>query len=251
MAGHSHAKNVKHRKDAVDSKRGKLFSKLSKKIIAAAKQGGGDINANITLRTMVEKARDASMPKENIERAIKRATGELGGGTEEITYEGYGPGGAAILVQACTDNRSRTASNVRLLFDRAGGKFAASGSVSWIFKPRCLVTIDASTVPEEDLLAAVLEAGADDMTTQNGVHTVSGPSTAFASVLRTLESKGWKSLEAELTWIPDTRVSITTTETAKALLDFITALEEDEDITAVHSNHEFPEGMDWSEDADD
>src|SRR5215472_889610 len=164
MSGHSHWATIKHKKGAIDAKRGKLFSKLSRAIIIAARHGGGDPEMNLKLRYAIDKARSVSMPKDNIERAIKRGTGEVEGVTfEEVVYEGYGPGGVAILVEVLTDNRNRTASEIRKIFERSGGKMGSAGCVGYLFERKGLFSVDASTIDEDALMELALDAGADDM----------------------------------------------------------------------------------------
>ena len=164
MSGHSHWATIKHKKGAIDAKRGKMFSKLSRAIIIAAKHGGGDPEMNLKLRYAIDKARAVSMPKDNIERAIKRGTGEVEGQTfEEITYEGFGPGGVALLVEVLTDNRNRTSGEVRKIFERSGGKMGSAGCVAYLFERKGVFSIDASAVDEDTLMGIALDAGADDI----------------------------------------------------------------------------------------
>src|SRR5437763_12973786 len=164
MSGHSHWATIKHKKGAIDARRGKLWSKLSRAIIIAARHGGGDPTMNLKLRYAIDKAREVSMPKDNIERAIKRGTGEVEGAVfEEITYEGFGPGGVAVLVDVLTDNRNRTSGEVRKVFDRGGGKLGSAGNVAYLFDRRGVFTVDARTQDEDTLMGIALEAGADDM----------------------------------------------------------------------------------------
>src|SRR5579883_875065 len=164
MSGHSHWATIKHKKGAIDAKRGKLWSKLSRAIIIAARNGGGDPTMNLKLRYAIDKAREVSMPKDNIERAIKRGTGEVEGQTfEEVTYEGYGPGGVAILVETLTDNRNRTNSEIRKIFERSGGKMGSAGNVGYLFERKGVFSIDASTVDEDTLMSIALDAGAEDL----------------------------------------------------------------------------------------
>src|SRR5438105_12493817 len=173
MSGHSHWATIKHKKGAIDAKRGKLFSKLSRAIIIAARHGGGDPEMNLKLRYAIDKAREVSMPKDNIERAVKRGTGELEGQTfEEILYEGYGPGGVAILVDILTDNRNRTASEIRKIFERSGGKMGSAGCVAYLFERKGVFSIDASTIDEDSLMGIALDAGADDLERWGGTFAI-------------------------------------------------------------------------------
>src|SRR5579884_2445626 len=164
MSGHSHWATIKHKKGAIDAKRGKLFSKLSRAIIIAARHGGGDPEMNLKLRYAIDKARSVSMPKDNIERAIKRGTGDMEGAVfEEITYEGYGPGGVAILVDVLTDNRNRTAGEIRKIFEKGGGKMGSAGNVAYLFERKGIIAVPASATDEDTLMGIILEAGADDL----------------------------------------------------------------------------------------
>src|SRR5882757_6727912 len=188
MSGHSHWATIKHKKGATDAKRGKLWSKLSRAIIIAAKNGGGDITMNLKLRYAIDKAREVSMPKDNIERAIKRGTGETEGLVfEEILYEGYGPGGVAVLVEILTDNRNRTSGEIRKIFDRAGGKMGSAGCVSYMFERKGVFTVDAKAIEEDALLAIVLDAGADDMKRNGNEFEIISDPTAFNEVQAALQ----------------------------------------------------------------
>src|SRR5437762_2799628 len=180
MSGHSHWATIKHKKGAIDAKRGKLFSKLSRAIIIAARHGGGDPETNLKLRYAIDKARQVSMPKDNIERAVKRGTGEVEGLTfEEILYEGYGPGGVAVLVEVLTDNRNRTASEIRKLFERSGGKLGSAGSVAYLFERKGLFGIDTTTVDVDTLMGVILDAGADDLKRAGGTFEVTCDPAVF------------------------------------------------------------------------
>src|SRR5438876_7808413 len=188
MSGHSHWATIKHKKGAIDAKRGKLFSKLSRAIIIAARHGGGDTETNLKLRYAIDKARQVSMPKDNIERAVKRGTGETEGLVfEEITYEGYGPGGVAILVEVVTDNRNRTASEIRKLFERSGGKLGSAGSVAYLFERKGVFGIDATTVDEDTLMGVILDAGADDLKRSGSTFDVTCDPTVFNQVQEALQ----------------------------------------------------------------
>jgi YebC/PmpR family DNA-binding regulatory protein len=181
MSGHSHWATIKHKKGAIDAKRGKLFSKLSRAIIIAARHGGGDPETNLKLRYAIDKARQVSMPKDNIERAVKRGTGELEGLTfEEVTYEGYGPGGVAILVEVLTDNRNRTTSEIRKIFERSGGKMGSAGCVAYLFERKGLFSIDAQATDEDALLSIALDAGADDLKRAGSTFDVTCDPSVFA-----------------------------------------------------------------------
>src|SRR5438132_236944 len=203
MSGHSHWATIKHKKGAVDAKRGKLWSKLSRAIIIAARHGGGDPNMNLKLRYAIDKARQVSMPKDNIERAIKRGTGEMEGMTfDEIQYEGYGPGGVAILVDVLTDNRNRTNGEIRKIFERAGGKMGSPGSVGYLFERKGLFGIDGSAIDEDTLLGIALDAGADDVKKQGSQFEVLCDPASFNQVQEALKAKGLTPTLAEISQIP-------------------------------------------------
>ncbi len=243
MSGHSKWATIKHAKGAADAKRGQLFTKFIKEISIAARMGGGDPNANPRLRTAILKARAANMPKDNIERAIKKGTGELGATTfEEMLYEGYGPGGVAILVEVLTDNKNRAAANVRNIFSKTGGNLGATGSVSYMFNRKGVIEYDAETVAEDAVMEAALEAGADDIVNEDGVITVTTDPSAFESVLEALQGKGFESVSAEISMVPDT-YSTLDEETTRKVLKLIDRLEEDDDVQNVYSNIDIPEGF--------
>src|SRR5437868_2142959 len=207
MAGHSPWANIKHRKAAVDAKRGKLWTKLSKAIIVAARMGGGDPDSNLRLRYAITDAKSVSMPKDNIERAIKRGTGEIAGGeVEEMLYEGYGPGGAAILCEIMTDNRNRTASEIRKIFDIHGGKLGATNCVAWMFERKGLFLISADKASEEQLMEVALEAGADDIKREEDVFEVTCPVDAFTAVSNALETANVPVESKQVTRIPSNTV---------------------------------------------
>ena len=241
MAGHSHAKNIKHKKDAADQKRGILFSKLSRLIIVAAKHGGGDPDSNIRLRFAIDSARAVSMPMDNIERAIKKGTGELEGGQlDEVTYEGYGPGGVAILVEALTDNRARTAGEVRNAFESHGGKVGTSGCVAWMFKPKGVFVIDSRHADEDRLLEVALEAGAEDVQRVDNLFEVTCDPTKFHNIKKALEDARIATESGELSQVPSSMIDVDE-ETGRKLLRLIEALDDMDDIQHVHSNANIPD----------
>jgi len=241
MSGHSKWSTIKHKKAAKDARRGKLFTKLIKEITVAAKLGGGDINANPRLRTAVTTARANSMPTDNIDRAIKKGTGELEGvNYEEVTYEGYGPGGAAVLVMALTDNRNRTVSELRHLFGRFGGNMGESGCVAWMFAKKGVITVDQSAVDEERLIEVALEAGADDVSDDGDVFTVSTPPDAFEAVREALGAAGIATASAEVSMVPSTTTSLTGTQ-AEQTLKLVEELEDHDDVQDVASNFDIPQ----------
>jgi YebC/PmpR family DNA-binding regulatory protein len=242
MSGHSKWSTIKHKKAATDKKRGVMFSKLSRAIIVAAKEGGPDPAANNALATAVQKARDFSMPKENIERAIQRGAG--GGDAnayESVTYEGYGAGGAAFVVEALTDNRNRTAANVRSLFTKNGGSLGQPGSVAWMFDRRGVIVVEGD-VDEDELTLAAADAGADDVTEDDGVWQVTCDPAALAAVRSALDEAGFAVESAELKLVPRTTTS-TDGDTARRLLKLVDTLEDDDDVQDVYFNFDVPDGM--------
>lgn len=243
MSGHSKWATIKHAKGAADAKRGQLFTKFIKEISIAARMGGGDPAANPRLRTAILKARAANMPKDNIERAIKKGTGELGGAVyEEKLYEGYGPGGVAILVEVLTDNNNRAAANVRNIFSKSGGNLGATGSVAYMFNRKGVIEYDAEAINEDEVMEAALEAGAEDIVNEDGVITVTTDPGAFETVLEALQGKGYESVSAEVAMVPD-MYSAVDMETAGKLQKLIDRLEEDDDVQNVYSNADYPEGF--------
>ena len=243
MSGHSKWATIKHAKGAADAKRGQLFTKFIKEISIAARMGGGDPAANPRLRTAILKARAANMPKDNIERAIKKGTGELGGAVYEAKlYEGYGPGGVAILVEVLTDNNNRAAANVRNIFSKSGGNLGATGSVAYMFNRKGVIEYDAEAVKEDEVMEVALEAGAEDIVTEDGVITVTTDPADFEGVLEVLQGKGYESVSAEVAMVPDMYSSVDT-ETATKLQKLIDRLEEDDDVQNVYTNADFPEGF--------
>ena len=236
MAGHSKWKQIKHYKAAADAKRGAQFTKLIREITMAAKLGGGDPGGNPRLRTAIENARASSMPKENIERAIKKGTGELEGVTySEVTYEGYGPGGVALIIQAMTDNPTRTVAEIRHKLSRGGGNLGASNSVAWMFDRKGQLLLDAAAVDEDTVMEAVLEAGAEDFRREEGQYVVTTDPTALHQVRGDLEARGLTPREAEITWIPRTTVRVEG-RTAESLIKLLEELEDLDDVQKVAAN---------------
>jgi YebC/PmpR family DNA-binding regulatory protein len=238
MAGHSKWAGIKHKKAVVDARRGKLFTKLARAITVAAKDGGGDPDANPALALAVQKARDASMPKENIERAIAKGTGagSDADALEAVSYEGYGPGGVALLVEALTDNRNRTGSEMRHLFSKHGGNLGEPGSVSYLFDKRGVIVVDAERYGDDDLLPAI-EAGALDVSVDDDVFEVLTEPGDLAAVRGALESAGVELQSAELGYHPRTTVPVDE-EVARRLLRLVDALEDSDDVSQVHANFE-------------
>ena len=236
MAGHSKWKQIKHYKAATDAKRGALFTKLIREITMAAKQGGGDPAGNARLRTAVENARANSMPKENIERAIKKGTGELEGvDYQEVTYEGYGPGGVALMIDAVTDNATRTVADVRHKMSRGGGNIGTPNSVSWMFEKKGQIYVNAAGVNEDLLMEAALEAGAEDFQKEDEQYIVTTAPADFHAVKSALRAKGFAAAEAELAMVPKTTVKVEGRD-AETLLKLIESLEELDDVQKVWAN---------------
>jgi YebC/PmpR family DNA-binding regulatory protein len=245
VSGHSKWSSIKHKKGAADAKRGKLFSKLSRAIIVAAKEGGADPSANLALQNAVEKARSYSMPKDNIERAIAKGTGAdaEGSGFETVVYEGYGPEGVAVLVEALTDNRNRTASEVRHVFAKHGGNLGATGAVAWQFERRGLVLVAAEGADEETLLLTAADAGADDVSLDGSTFEISSAPESLTTVREALEAAGFSPESAELAMVPKTTVAIADEPTARKVLRLVEGLEETDDVQDVYANFDIPEAV--------
>ena len=244
MSGHSKWHSIKHAKGAADAARGKLFARLARQIEVAARAGGGDLDGNPTLRTMVQKARDASMPKDNIERAIKRGTGELEGVSyESITYEGYAPSGVAVLVEVLTDNRNRTGSVVRNFFSRNGGSMAEPGAVSWQFERKGILFVDKANASEDDLMLVALEAGAEDLADQGDAFQVTTPPSDLPAVRAALDEAGIAYRDADLTMISSNTIALEDESTAKQVLRVIDALEEHDDTQNVYANFDISDAV--------
>ena len=241
MAGHSHSANIAHRKGLVDAKRGKLFTKLCRAVYVAARNGGGDPAANMRLRYSIDKARSFSVPKENIERSIKKATGELGGENfEEVVYEGYGPGGVAVLCEALTDNRNRTASELRRVFELAGGNLGASGCVGYLFNFKGLFIIDPKHVAEDRLMEVTLDAGADDFELVEGFYEVTCDPKLFETVRKRLEEVRIPTESAETSYIPTTSIDLDV-ESGRKMRKLRDMLDENDDVQNVYANDNIPE----------
>jgi YebC/PmpR family DNA-binding regulatory protein len=236
MAGHSHSANIAVRKGKQDKARAKVFSKLARYIMIAAKSGGGDPDHNLRLRYAIDKARAVSMPKDNIERAVKKGTGELEGETlEETTYEGYGPGGVAIMVDALTDNRARTSGDVRLIFDKAGGNMGQPGCVGYLFDRKGVITLDAAKYPDEDaVMTAALEAEADDFAKDGGVYVVTTDPTKFNAVLDAITAAGYETTDAELKQLPKAYTEVDV-DTGRRIVRLIDTLDGNDDVQNVYT----------------
>jgi YebC/PmpR family DNA-binding regulatory protein len=247
MSGHSKWASIKHKKSATDAKRGQMFTKIIREISIAARFGGGDPEGNPRLRTALLKARLANMPKDNIERAIKKGTGELEGvDYVELTYEAYGPGGVAILIDVLTDNRNRTAAELRHILGRGGGNLGETGSVSYQFKRRGLIVLDAAEANEDAVIEVALEAGAEDVSKADGDIEVITDPESFETVLEALEKANFKHTSAEITKIADTQIGLSDDKTRQALR-LIENLEAHEDVQSVASNLDVPEGFSMEE----
>jgi YebC/PmpR family DNA-binding regulatory protein len=247
MSGHSKWHSIKHKKGAVDAKRGKLFTKIIKEIIVAARMGGGDQDANPRLRTAVLKAKNANMPKDNVERAIKKGTGELEGvDYTEMTYEGYGPGGVALLIDVLTDNKNRTAAEIRHALTKGGGNLGETGCVSFQFSRKGVIAFDASKYKEDDILAAALDAGAEDVSNEDGIIEVLTSPEEFETVLKALDDAHFEHESAEVLKISDSMISLDMEKTRKAV-KLIEALEDNDDVQNVYSNLSLPDDFTMDE----
>lgn len=248
MSGHSKWHNIRLRKGAQDAGRAKIFAKVTREIIVAVKTGGGDANANPRLRTAIDKARDVSMPNDNIQRAIRRGAGEEGASNyEEVVYEGYGPGGVALYIQAATDNRNRTVADLRHVLGRYGGSLGESGCVAWLFERKGLVVVDRNLLDEDQLMELALEAGADDLSPQNGTYEVVTAFETLDKVKLALEQRGIMPLSAQPQMIPKTTVALEG-EQARKMIKLMNALEDLDDVQQVSANFDIPEELIEAED---
>jgi YebC/PmpR family DNA-binding regulatory protein len=243
LSGHSKWSSIKHKKGAADAKRGQLFSKLSKAIIVAAKNGGGDPANNLALQNAIEKAKSYSMPRDNIDRAIAKGSGADADADafESITYEGYGPEGVAVIVEALTDNKNRTAADVRHLFSKHGGNLGTDGSVSWQFERRGVVVVPADGVDEEELFMAAADAGADDIEQDGNVFQITSAPEQFAAVRSAVEAAGFTVESSELMLVPKTTIAVDDETKARQVMRLVDALEENDDVQDVYANFDIPE----------
>ena len=243
MSGHSKWSSIKHKKGAADAKRGKLFSKLSRAIIVAAKEGGGDPSGNLALQNAIEKAKSYSMPKDNIDRAIAKGSGADADASafETVVYEGFGPSGVAVIVEALTDNRNRTASDVRHTFSKNDGNLGTPGAVGWLFERRGIVLIPADGVDEDELTLAAAEGGADDVALDGSSYEVLSAAEELAAVRQAVSGAGFEIESAELTMLPKTTVAVEDESEAKKVLRLIDQLEENDDVQEVYANFDIPE----------
>jgi len=247
MSGHSKWATIKHKKGALHAKRGKINTKIIKEITVAAKMGGGDPEANPRLRTVMLKARAANMPKDNIQKAIKKGTGGLAGVEYvELQYEAYAPGGVGLLIDSLTDNKNRTAADVRSILNKNGGQLATTGSVSYQFKRKGLITFDAEIVSEDEIFECALEAGAEDVSAEGGVIEVVTDPADFETVVNALHDANYEQTSAEIIMIPDTTVTLENEKTGK-ILRLIDKLEDNDDVQSVASNLDIPEGFEMDE----
>ncbi len=242
MSGHSHWSSIKHKKAAIDIKRGKIWSKLARAVIVAAKSGGGDPSANLALRYAIDKAKAANMPKDTIEKAIKKGTGEGGAiHFEEVVYEGYGPSGVAIMIDALTDNRHRTAPEIKRLFEKHGGAMGSAGCVNWIFRKKGLITVSTSKMGEDELMEIALAAGADDMQTAGEVYEITCDPAAYDKLKGELKAKNIETEVAEISMVPQNTVPINDVETAKKVIGMMEAFEDHDDVQNVYANFDIPQ----------
>jgi len=242
MSGHSHWAGIKYKKAALDAKRGKAWSKIARMIIVAAKQGGGDPSVNLTLRYAIDKAKAANMPKDTIEKAVKKGTGELEGMSfEEILYEGYGPSGVAIMVEVLTDNRNRTGPEIKRLFEKHGGSLGTSGCVNWMFTKKGLITVNAANADEEQLLEIALNAGADDMQAVGEVFEITCEPGAYEELKKTLQDKEITTEVAEISMVPQSTIDISDEHTAKRIISLMEAFDDHDDVQNAYANFDIPE----------
>ena len=244
MAGHSHWAGIKHKKALIDAKRGKLWSKLAKAIIVAAKMGGGDPDANLRLRYAIDDAKSVSMPKDNITRAIKKGTGELeGGNLDEIVYEGYGAGGVAVLCEVLTDNRNRTAGEIRKIFEMCDGKLGSTGCVAWMFENKGLIIVSGKNVTEERLMELALEAGADDVRPDGDNFEIICDPAVYQDVLSAVKQAGIEPEVNSITRLPKTTADVGDPDVARKVLKLMERLDDHDDVQNVSSNYNIPEAV--------
>ena len=244
MSGHSKWATIKHKKGALDAKRGALFTKIIKELTVAAKNGGGNPDANPRLRTVLAKAKEANMPADNIDRAIKKGTGELPGVTyEEISYEGYGPGGVAILIDVLTDNKNRTTAEIRNTLEKKGGNMSGAGSVAWQFHKKGLIVVKKEAIDEDRLMTIVLDAGASDFNLIGDIYEITTEPHDFENVKKAVTDAGIKTESAEVTRIPSATVKITGAHEARSIMALVESLEEHDDVQNVYSNFDIPDDI--------
>ncbi len=244
MSGHSHWAGIKYKKAAADAKRGKIWSKVARMIIVAAKQGGGDPAANLALRYAIDKAKAANMPKDTIEKAIKKGTGELEGTSfEEVLYEGYGPSGVAIMVEALTDNRNRTGPEIKRIFEKHGGSLGTSGCVNWMFTKKGLITVNNAGADEEQLMEIALNAGADDMEAVGEVFEITCEPGAYEQLKQTLQENEIVTEVAEISMVPQNTIDIDNEQTAKRIISLMEAFDDHDDVQNAYANFDISEDV--------
>ncbi len=242
MSGHSHWAGIKHKKAANDAKRGRVWSKIARMIIVAAKSGGGDPGQNLALRYAIDKGKAANMPKDTIEKAIKKGTGELGTiSYDDVLYEGYGQNGVAIMVDGLTDNRNRTAPEIKKIFEKRGGSLGASGCVNWMFHKKGLITVATSAIGENELMEIALSEGADDMQTTGDVYELTCEPDAYEQLKKALQEKEIPTEIAEISMVPQSMITIDDVNTAKKILRLMDELEDHDDIQNVYANFDIPD----------
>lgn len=241
MSGHSHWAGIKYKKAAADAKRGKVWSKVARMIIVAAKRGGGDPSGNLTLRYAIDKAKAANMPKDTIEKAIKKGTGEMEGvNFEEVLYEGYGPGGVAIMVEALTDNRNRTGPEIKRIFEKHGSSLGTTGCVNWMFTKKGVIAVNTANADEEQLLEIALNAGAEDMRNTGEVFEITCDPAAYEQLKATLNEKQIAIEMAEISMVPQSTIPISDENTAKKIISLMEAFEDHDDVQNTYSNFDIP-----------
>lgn len=242
MSGHSHWAGIKYKKAVLDAKRGKVWSKVARMIIVAAKNGGGDPSANLSLRYAIDKGKAANMPKDTIEKAVKKGTGDLAGVSfEEVLYEGFGPGGVAVMVEALTDNRNRTGPEIKKIFEKHGGTLGARGSVNRLFSQKGLITVNPEKIDEETLLDVALNAGADDVKTVGNVTEIICAPAAFEGLKKALQDNEIPTEVAEISMIPLTTVPISDQHTAERIVSLMEAFDDHDDVQNAYANFDIPE----------
>lgn len=243
MSGHSKWASIKHKKGKEDARRGRVFGKISRAISVCVREGGKDRAMNPALATLIEKAKDYNMPQDNIERAIKRGTGELGGAAEfeTILYEGYGPQGVALIVQVMTDNRNRAAADMRKVFSRCGGNLGEAGSVGWMFERKGHILVSKNSLEEDEILSLAIEAGAEDLKSEGDEWSIIADASSLMSVRKALESSGLEVTTAEITMLPKNIVKVESSEAARKVLKLVDTLEEHDDVQEVYANFDIPD----------
>ena len=242
MSGHSHWAGIKYKKAAVDAKRGKIWSKVARMIIVAAKTGGGDPAANLSLRYAIDKAKAANMPKDTIEKAIKKGTGEIEGASyEEVLYEGYGPAGVAIMVEALTDNRNRTTPQIKRLFEKHNGSLGTGGCVNWMFTKKGLITVSTEDTNEEQLFEIALNAGADDMQNTGDVYEITCDPAAYEKLKERLQEKDIPTQIAEISMVPQNTVPVNDAAAAKKIISLMEGFEDHDDVQNTYANFDIPD----------